>query len=59
MTPTAPQKERPPFRVCAHCGRDHGREGPRPPGSALKLVQGEMTYACSPGCVEALGWGKS
>ena len=36
--------------------RDCGREGPRPAGSMLKLVAGEMQFACQASCWRALGW---
>jgi hypothetical protein len=43
-------------RVCACCERNDGFEGPAPMGSAFKLVQGELAYACSQKCATALGW---
>lgn len=44
------------FRVCEHCVRDKGTEGPRDPGSMIKLVGGELKFACSVDCGIALGW---
>jgi hypothetical protein len=44
------------FRVCEHCGRDSGTEGPRDPGSMIKLVGSELKFACSVDCGIALGW---
>jgi hypothetical protein len=44
------------FRVCDACERDLGNEGPRPADSELRLVNGEMKFACSTECSRSLGW---
>lgn len=43
-------------RVCLACKTDHGIEGPRPAGSAIKWVDGAMVYACSAACTDKLRW---
>lgn len=54
MTPPKPRRD--PSRICAHCGRDDGTEGPRPLGSELRWVGEAMAYACSYECARKLGW---
>lgn len=34
-------------RVCASCSVNHGHVGPRPYGSAIRLVDGKLVYWCA------------
>jgi hypothetical protein len=47
---------KPGFRVCSHCGVDHGRDGPRPFGSVIRSIDRVLVYACSEQCARELGW---
>lgn len=45
-------------RVCTACGRNDGKDGPRPAGSMIKLdfVRNTLLYACSVPCAKSLNW---
>jgi hypothetical protein len=43
-------------RICEHCRVNHGYTGPRPYGSQLVLVNGEILYCCSQQCYDAVDW---
>ena len=43
-------------RICEHCKVNHGTDNPRPYGSQLVLVNGEILYCCSQQCYDAVDW---